>query len=65
MNTIVTDSFHFAEEISKQGPNLCMASLDLSSLFSDFPLYETIDISIDYLYNDNENTPKFPHYVFS
>ena len=45
----VTDSFHFAEEICKQGPNLYMASLDVDSLFSNIPLDETIDISIDSL----------------
>ena len=52
----VTDSFHFAEEIRKQDPNLYMASLDVDSLFANIPLDETIDICIDSLYNDNENT---------
>ena len=31
----VTDSFHFAEEICKQDPNLYMASLDVDSLFTN------------------------------
>ena len=51
-----TDSLQFAEEIRKQDPNLYMASLDVDSLFANIPLDETIDICIDSLYNDNENT---------
>ena len=46
----VTDSFHFAEEICKQDPNLYMASLDVDSLFTNIPLDKTIDICIDSLY---------------
>ena len=45
----VTDSFHFAEEIYKQDPNLYMASLDVDSLFTNIPLDETIDICINSL----------------
>ena len=60
----VTDSFHFAEEICKQDPNLYMASLDVDSLFTNIPLDETIDISIDSLYKDDENSPKIPQDVF-
>ena len=60
----VTDSFHFAEEIYKQGPNLYMASLDVDSLFTNIPLDETIDICIDSLYKDDENTPKILKDVF-
>ena len=60
----VTDSFHFAEEICKQDPNLYMASLDVDSLFTNIPLDETIDISIDSLYKDDENSPKIPKDVF-
>ena len=56
----VTDSFHFAEEICKQDPNLYMASLDVDSLFTNIPLDETIDICIDSLYKDDENSPKIP-----
>ena len=40
----VTDSFHFPQEICKQDPNLCMASLDVDSLFTNIPLDETIDV---------------------
>ena len=53
----ITDSFHFAEEICKQNPNLYMASLDADLLFTNIPLDETIDICIDSLYKDDENTP--------
>ena len=60
----VTDSFHFAEEICKQDTNLYMASLDVDSLFTNIPLDETIDISIDSLYKDDENTNKIPKDVF-
>ena len=60
----VTDSFRFAEEICKQNPYLYMASLDLESLFTNIPLDETIDISIDSLYKDDENSPKIPQDVF-
>ena len=60
----VTDSFHFAEETCKQDPNLYMASLDVDSLFTKIPLDETIDICIDSLCKDDENTPKIPKDVF-
>ena len=53
---IVRDSFHFAEEISKQDPNLYMASLDVDSLVTNISLDETVDICIDTLYKDDENT---------
>ena len=60
----VTDSFHFAEEICEQNPNLYMASLDVDSLFTNIPLDESIDVCIDSLYKDDENTPKIPKDVF-
>ena len=47
--------FHFAEEICKQDPNLFMASLYVSYLLI---LDETINICIDSLHKDDENTPK-------
>ena len=56
----VTDSFHFAEQICKQDPNLYMAILDVDSLFTNIPLDETIDICIDSLCKDDENSPKIP-----
>ena len=60
----ITDSFHFAEEICKQDPNLYMASLDFDSLFTNVPLDKTIDICIDSLYKDDENSPKVRKDVF-
>ena len=56
----VTDLFHFAEEIYKQGPNSYMASLDVEILYTiyllfNIPLNETINICIDNLY---ENSPE-------
>ena len=40
----ITDSFHFAEEICKQDPNLYMASLYVDSLSTNIPLDEIIHI---------------------
>ena len=60
----ITDSFHFAEEICKQDPNLYMASPDVDSLVTNIPLNETIDIYIDSLYKDDENSPKIRKDVF-
>ena len=54
----ITDSFHFADEICKQDPNLHMANLYVDSLFTNIPLDETIHTCIDSLYKDDENTPK-------
>ena len=61
---IVIDSFHFVEEICQQDSNLHMASLDVDSLFTNIPLDETINICVDNLYNDNENTPNIPKHDF-
>ena len=60
----VIDTFHIAEEICKQDPNLYLASLDVDSLFTKIPLDKTIDICIDSLYKEDENTPKIPKDVF-
>ena len=60
----VTDSFHFAEEISQQDSNLHMASLEVDSLFTYIPLEETIDICVENLYSDNENPPNMPKHSF-
>ena len=60
----VTKSFHFAEEICKQDPNLYMTSLDVDSLFTNIPLDETIYICIDSLYKDDDNSPKIPKDYF-
>ena len=60
----VTDSFHFTEEISKEDPNFFMASLDVDSLFTNIPLEQTVDICIDSLCKDVENSPEIPKDVF-
>ena len=41
-----------------------MASLDNDSLFTNVPLDETINICIDSLYKDDENSPKIRKDVF-
>ena len=41
-----------------------MASLHVDSLFINTALDETINIYIDSLYNDSENTSKIPKHVF-
>ena len=41
-----------------------MARLDADSLFSNLPLNKSIDICIDSLCNENENTPKITKGVF-
>ena len=60
----VTHSFHFAEVICKQDPNLYMPSLDVDSLFTNIPLDKTIDICIDSLSKDDENSPKITKDIF-
>ena len=60
----ITDSFHLAEEICKQDPNLYMASPDVDSLFTNIPLREAIDICIASLYKDDEYTLKIPKDIF-
>ena len=50
---IAIDSFHFAEEICEQDPNLHTNSLDLDSLFC-----------IGNLYSGNENPPNLPRHDF-
>ena len=41
-----------------------MASLDVDSLFTNIPLDKTIDICIDSLYKDDQNTPRISKDVF-
>ena len=60
----VNDSFHFAEEICLQDSNKHVTSLDVDSLFSHIPLYETIGICVDNVYNDNKNLPNIPTHDF-
>ena len=44
---------HFAEKICEQDPALSMDILDVDLLFTSIPLYETIDICFNQLF---ENT---------
>ena len=44
------DSFEFAKDIINQNSNCFMTSLDVESLFTNVPLYETINICIDQLF---------------
>ena len=41
-----------------------MTNLDFDSLFTNIPLGKSIDICIDSLYKNDENTPKIPKDVF-
>ena len=55
----ITELSHFTEEICKEDK-----FLDVDSLFTDIPLDETIDICIDSLHKDDENSPKISKDVF-
>ena len=43
---MVKDSFTFADEVLILDSDLYMASLDVGALFTNIPLYETIDICV-------------------
>ena len=60
----VFDSFHNVKESFQQYFKLYIATLEVVSLFTNTPLDETTEISIDKLYNGNENPPKIPRYDF-
>ena len=55
----VKDSFQFAEEICEQDPTLSMGSLDVDSLFTYFPLDETIDICVNQLCENTDTVEGF------
>ena len=55
----VKDSFHFDEEICEQDPSLSMRSLDVNSLFTNIPPDETIDISINQLFENTDTVERF------
>ncbi len=51
-----TDSFSFVREIKDLNYNeKYMVSFDVTSLFTNIPLHETIDIAVDILFNNNSN----------
>ena len=41
------DSFDFAKNVRDQNPDFFMSSFDIDSLFTNVPLEETIDITVD------------------
>ena len=57
----IRDSFTFADAIHnlKDSYNLFMCSFDISSLFTNVPLEETVNISLDALYCDDSNAQPF------
>ena len=58
----VLDSFHFAKEIADvKNDNYCMASFDISSLFTNVPIEETNDIILKNLFPPNQ--PKFENFT--
>ena len=50
----IKDSFAFAKEIVDQDSTLCMASLDVHSLFTNIPLDETINICTESIFNESD-----------
>ena len=54
----VSHSFEFAKEIStSSSTNSVMASFDVTSLFTNIPLNETISICLELLYNNRDDPP--------
>ena len=53
-NYTVKDSFDFAKDITQQSSKLFMASLVVDSLFTNVPLDETIEISVNKLFRSNQ-----------
>ena len=50
----VKDSFDFAKEILQQNSDCFMASLDITSLFTNIPLDETINICSNELFDKKQ-----------
>ena len=53
-NLSVKNSFESSIETCEQSPEYFMASLDVESLFTSIPLYETIKICCESLYKNQE-----------
>ena len=49
----VKNAFNFPEEVDNYDHNLCMASLDVESLFTNIPLEETIKKCVNDLFSNN------------
>ena len=63
----IKDSFTFAEfmqNLNIKDETSFMCSFDISSLFTNVPLNETIKICADALYRSELNSPPFPEEVF-
>ena len=62
----ISDSFSFANEVKtfKFPSSVFLCSFDVSSLFTNVPLSETIEICADALYNGDLKTPPFPREIF-
>ena len=62
----ISDSFTFAKTMQNLDINLnvFMCSFDVSSLFTNVPLDETIKICLDALYDDSDLQPLIPKDVF-
>ena len=62
----VSDSFTFVKEVRKFtfSSSVFLCSFDISSLFTNVPLAETIEICADALYNDDSMAPSFPRNIF-
>ena len=66
-NYCILDSFTFAEEIQKlpiSTENTYLCSFDISSLFTNVPLTETIQICANKLYENEQNSPPFSKDIF-
>ena len=63
----LSDSFTFVKEVRKftfSPSSVFLCSFDISSLFTNVPLAETIEICADALYNDDSMAPSFPRNIF-
>ena len=61
------DSFTFVKEVRKfifSPSSVFLCSFDISSLFTNVPLAETIEICANALYNDDSMTSSFPRNIF-
>ena len=64
---LLSDSFTFVKEVRKftfSPSSVFLCSFDISSLFTNVPLAETIEICADALYNDDSMAPSFPRNIF-
>ena len=63
----VSDTFTFVKEVRKftfSPSSVFLCSFDISSLFTNVPLAEIIEICADALYNDDSMAPSFPRNIF-